>query len=64
MYNDIIIILKQWFIPPIHDCMVLMDCCQKNKYVINFTSDYMVSKFEVFVNHKLDTIYLTEIIIT
>ena len=64
MYNDITIILKQWFIPPIHDFMVLMDCFQKKKHVINFTSDYMVSKFEVFVNHKLDTIYLTEIIIT
>ena len=38
-----------------------VDCCQKNKYVINFTLHYMVSKFEVFVNNIMDKVYLTEI---
>ena len=37
---------------------------QKKYYVTNFTSDDMVSKFEVFKNHKLDTFYPTESMIT
>ena len=35
---------------------------QKRKGVIDFTNDKMVSKFEVFANHKLDTLYITEMI--
>ena len=37
-----------------------MDILQKNKYVTNFTTDDMISKFEAFTNHKLNPFYLTD----
>ena len=45
MYSDNIIIQKWGFIPPIPDYMIPVDCCNQDKYVINFTTDEMLSKF-------------------
>ena len=42
------------------DSMISVDCYQKNKYVITFTTDDMISKFEAFENHKLVILYLTK----
>ena len=41
-------------ITPITNYMVPVDYCRNKKYVTTFTLDYMISKFEVFSNHKLD----------
>ena len=57
-------ICKQYFIPPIPDSMVPNGFCQNNKYVITFTTSEMVSKFWVFSNQKLHTLYITESIRT
>ena len=38
--------------------MVPVYCCHNKKYLINVTIDDILSKFEVFSNHKLDKIYL------
>ena len=40
------------------DYMIPMDCSQNTQYVINFTSDEMISKFEAFTNNKKDTFHL------
>ena len=40
--------------------MVLVGFFKKAKYVIDFTTDEKVSKFEAFANQKLDTVYVTE----
>ena len=40
--------------------MVPEDFCQNNQYLITFTTDENISKFEVFTNNKLDTLYPTE----
>ena len=44
--------------------MIPVDFCQKKRIVIDFTTDEMISKFEVFTKNKIDTLYLTEIMIT
>ena len=41
-----------------------MDCCQKTASIINFTTDDMTSKFELFSNNKMNNQYLTEIMRT
>ena len=43
MYNDKVLICKQEVINPITDYMIPVDFCQKNKPVINFTTDDMTS---------------------
>ena len=59
------VIIRQWdAINPITDHIIMVYCVEKNKYVINFTTDDMRSKFEVFSNNKIDTLYLNEIIQT
>ena len=60
VYNDDVLILKQEFISIIPDYMIPVDCFQNNKHVINFISNDMTSKFEAFINHKPDTLYITE----
>ena len=44
--------------------MISGDFCQNDQYVINFTFDGIILKFEAFTKNKLDTLYLTEIMIT
>ena len=61
MYNYSVLIHKQEFVPTMPYFIILTDCCDKNQCVINFTSDDMISKFEVFTNNKLDIFCLTEI---
>ena len=34
--------------------------CQNNEPVINFTTDYIIPKFEVFTKNKIDELYLIE----
>ena len=41
-----------------------MDCFRNKKNVITITTDDIVSRFEVFANHKLDTLHQTEIMRT
>ena len=57
------------FIDPICGSMIPVNCfflfgCQNKQYLVNFTTVYMISIFEVFTNHKLDTFYLTESMMT
>ena len=64
VYNYKVLIQKLEAIPPITDHTILFFCCKKNKYVFNFTTHDMRSKFEVFSNNKIDTLYLNVIIRT
>ena len=64
MYNNNVLISKQEVINTIPDYMIPVHCFQKNQFAINFTSDDMIPKYEMFTNHKLDTFYLTEIMRT
>ena len=64
MYNYKVLIRKWEAITPIPYHMILVYCCKKNKYVVNFTTDDTESKFEVFSNNKMDKLYLNEIIPT
>ena len=48
MYNDKVIIRIQEVVPPITDYIIPVDFCQKNELVINFTTDNIRSKFELF----------------
>ena len=41
--------------------MLPVDCCQTNEPIINFITDDMTSKFELFSKNKIKNIYLTEI---
>ena len=45
MYDDKGIIKKQEVITPITNSIIPEDCFQNNRYVINFTSNDMISKF-------------------
>ena len=60
MYNYSLLIYKHDVIEPVTDSMIPLNWYQKNQYVINFTNDDMISKFQTFKNQKLDTFYLTE----
>ena len=40
--------------------MIPVGCYKNNSSIINFTTDDMTSKFELFSNHKMNNIYLTE----
>ena len=64
MYKDKVIVRKREFIPTITDSMIPVDFCQKNKPIINFTPDDMTSKFELFSKNKINTIYITESMLT
>ena len=60
MYNGRVLMFKQNVIPKIPDYMIPEYCCQNNQYVINLTSDNIISNFEAFKNNKLNTLYLSE----
>ena len=64
MYNIKKIVHKLEVIPLITDYIIPVGCFQNKKYVIAFTIDDMISKFEVYIDHKLDTFYLTSSIRT
>ena len=57
-----LLIHKLEVIPPITDSMIPVDFCQKNKPVVNFSTENMTPKFEVFSKNKMYALYLTEII--
>ena len=40
--------------------VIPVNLCKNNKYVIKFTTDEMISNFELFTKNKMDTLYLTE----
>ena len=44
--------------------MILVDCCQTNKSIINFTTEDMTSKIEFFSKKKVNDLYLTKSILT
>ena len=44
--------------------MIPVDFCQKNSSIINFTTDDMTSKFELFSENKINNLHQTEIIRT
>ena len=44
--------------------MIPVGCCKNNSSIINFTTDDMTSKFELFSDNKMNNIYLTEIMQT
>ena len=62
VYNHNVIIFKQEFIPPNPEHIIPLNCCQNN--LINFNIDEIVSQSKLFENNKLNTFYLTEIMIT
>ena len=57
-----LLIHKLEAIRPIPDSMIPVDFCQKNKPVVNFSTENMTPKFEVFSKNKMYALYLTEII--
>ena len=60
MYHANVLIFKREVFTPITDYNIPVDCCQNNQYIINFTTDDNISKFEAYTNYKPDTLYLTE----
>ena len=64
MYNDEVLIHRLEVIPRIHGSMVLVDFCQNNESVVNFTTDDMTSKFEAFSNNNIDALYITSFMCT
>ena len=44
--------------------MIPVDFCQKNSSIVNFTTDDMTSKFELFSEKKINNLHQTEIIRT
>ena len=52
MYNDKVLIFKQYAITNTHDSMITVDLIKNNDPIINFTTDDMVSNFEVFKKKK------------
>ena len=59
MYNNNMIIWGHEVIAPIPNSMIPVGFFPKNKYVINLTTDDMIYKFEVYVDHNMDVLYLT-----
>ena len=64
MYNDEVLIHRLEAIPRIHGSMFLVDLCQNNESVVNFTTDDMTSKFEAFSNNNIDALYITSFMCT
>ena len=60
MYNYKILIYKREAITPITYSMIPVVFFQKNEPIINFTTDGMISKFEVFSKKKIGALFLTE----
>ena len=60
MYNNRVIIRKREVIPPITDHMITDYFCQNQSSVINFTTDDVISKFELFSKNMMNNIYITE----
>ena len=64
MYKNKIIIHKREVIPPITASIIPVNLCQNNPPTINFTTDEMTFKFELFSKNRINNIYLTEIMRT
>ena len=60
MYNDKVFICKLEVVPLIPDSMVPVHFCQKNKPVVNFTTEVITYNFEAFSKNKMDALYPTE----
>ena len=60
-YNDKVLIRKQEVIPTIPDFMIPVDFSQNTKYIINFTTDDMISRFDYFEKNKMNALYLNKI---
>ena len=60
MYKNKVILCRSEAINPIYDSIIPVDCCKKNPSIINFTTDDMKSKFELFSKTKTNSLYLTE----
>ena len=54
VYNVNILSFKDEVVTPFHYSMILVDCCEKYKYVMDFTSNYIVAKFEDYADNKLN----------
>ena len=54
---DDIIVRKREVVTTVTGSIIPVGYFQKNKYVINFTIDYMVPKFEAYTDHTLDTLH-------
>ena len=61
MYTDKVFICERYLITPITGSRIPECFFQKNQYLIRFTADYMISKFDTFIKNKLHTLYLTKI---
>ena len=61
MYNDKCACSQKEVTTPPPDSIITEDFFQKNRYVINFTYDEIISKFEVFTKNTLDKLYQTKI---
>ena len=60
MYKYKVLVHKREVIPYITDSMIPVDFRQKDNRIINFTTDDMTSKFELFSKKTIDVIYLNE----
>ena len=60
IYNFNILSWKREVINIFHDYMIPNDYCRNYKYVMNFNSVDLVSKFDNCTCKKLNTLYLTE----
>ena len=47
--------------PTITDSIIPVDFCQNTLPIINFTTDDMTSKFQLFSRKKMNALYLIEI---
>ena len=60
MYNDKLIICKEYIITPIENSITSVYFYQNNEPVSNFTTDDMISEFEAFSKNRMDALYLNE----
>ena len=60
VYSDKVLLCTRYVIPTITDSIIPENLCKNNRYVINFTSDDMTSKFEYFTKYMLYILYSTE----
>ena len=59
MYIIDVLYHKWKFITNIRDLIIPEDCCDKNKYAINFSTDGMVEIFEEFADAEMKKLYFT-----
>ena len=60
MCNNKLILSEREFIPRIYDSVIPYYYCQKNEFIVNFTTDDITSRFQLFSKIKIIHVYITE----